>query len=412
MPPDAVSRDERLLLLDQAADEPGPAAPNSGVVVLESLPEAEPYWRAIEARGVLTPYQRYDWTAAITTARGIEDGTIAIAVVFDGGRPAALLPLLVTSRWGIRHAELIGADSSNAGWMIVDPGFAPQLDRAALDAIFAQIGDATGADLVAIHNQPAEWQGIANPLLAFPHQPAPDHFYGGPLGTDRLSTNRVRNILRGRRRLAETLGPVELRQARTADEIDAFHAAFLRQRGARFAEMGVSNVFAEDWFVRFFKAAAIRSLGAKRPILRFHALYAGDEILATAFGTYSGSHYSQYINSTTTEGPAVKYSLIAILLHELVEELRDEGITSIDIGLGDFPYKELWADKLTVHDSVIPLSGKGRLVAPLLLGLRRLKRTIKQNRRLFELAKRLRALLQRRAAPGAGNAANHNESDT
>src|SRR5690606_37239983 len=93
-----------------------------------------------------------------------------------------------------------------------------------------------------------------------------------------------------------------------------------------------------------------------------------------------------------TEGPAVKYSLIGILLHELVEELREEGITSIDIGLGDFAYKELWAEKQTVHDGAVALSGKGRLAAPLWLGLRRLRRTIKQNPRLFKLAKRFRGL--------------------
>ncbi|HEV7277955.1 MAG TPA: GNAT family N-acetyltransferase [Devosiaceae bacterium] len=360
--------------------------------MLDSLAAAEAAWRRLEERGVLTPYQRFDWVAAVTAAQGTGGGTIAVAVVKLGTRPVALLPLLVTSRWGLRVAEYIGADISNAGWMIVDPDFSRSLGRGQLETIFAAIGRVTGADLVAFYDQPAEWQGLANPLLAFPHQPAPDPFYGGRLGTDRLSANRIRNIMRGRRRLAEIMGPVRLEQAKTSEEIDAYHAAFLRQRSARFAEMGVGNVFAEDWFIRFFKAAARQSLGMKRPILRFHALFAGDEILATAFGTYSGSHYSQYINSTATEGPAVKYSLIGILLHELVEELRADGITSIDIGLGDFPYKELWAEKLTVYDGAVALSGKGRVAAPLLLGLRRLKRTIKQHPRLFKLAKRLRAL--------------------
>lgn len=390
-----------MLLLDLAADERDHAAVELSVTVLDSLAAAEPSWRALEEHGVLTPYQRYDWIAAFVAARGLEGGSMAIAVVSSRGRPVALLPLRITEGWGLSQAEPIGADSSNAGWMIVDPAVAPRLRQPELDAIFAGIGKATGADLVAIYNQPAEWQGLANPLLAFPHQAAPDHFYGGQLGLERLSANRIRNIQRGRRRLSETMGPVGLRQATTRQEVDVYHAAFQRQRDARFVEMGLGNVFAEDWFVRFFRAAAHKGLGARRPILRLHALHAGDEILATAFGTYSGSHYSQYINSTATEGPAVKYSLISILLHELVEELQAEGITSIDIGLGDFPYKELWADKLAVHDSVIPLSGKGRLAAPLLLGLRRLKRIVKRNPSLFKLAKRLRALTLRRGAPGA-----------
>jgi CelD/BcsL family acetyltransferase involved in cellulose biosynthesis len=381
------------------------------VTVFDTIEAAEAPWRALEKTAILTPYQRYEWVKALLASRGL-GGQCAIAVVDQGGAPVAALPLVVASRWGIKLAEPIGADINNTGWMIVDPAFSQGLGRSELDFIFAEIGKATGADLVALYNQPLDWQGLANPLLAFPHQPGPDHFYCGPLSTDKLSNNRIRNILRGRRRLGETMGPVSLRRATTPEDIDTYHEAFLRQRGARFAELGIANVFAEDWFVRLFKAAALQSLGAEQPILRFHALYAGDQILATALGTYSGNHYSQYINSTATEGPAVKYSLIAILLHELVEELNAEGVTSIDIGLGDFAYKELWTEKLTVYDSVIALSGKGGLSAPLLRSARALKRTIKQDKRLFELAKGLRALVQRRGAPGAGATSSASEDDS
>ena len=408
-PWDPILENKQLLSLDVTPRQAAVEGPT--VIVLDSLAAAEPLWRDLESRAILTPYQRYDWIAAVAAAQGIGHRALAIAIISFGARPAALLPLLVTSRWGIRMAEFIGAASSNASWMIIDPAFSQRLGRSVLEAVFAAIGTATGADLVTIYGQRAEWQGVVNPLLAFPHQPGPDHFYGGPLGTERLSANRLRNIMRGRRRLAETMGPVRLEQATTPEEIDVYHAAFLRQRGARFADMGVGNVFAEDWFIRFFKSAACQSLAMERPILRFHALLAGDEILATACGTYCGTHYSHYINSTTTEGPAVKYSLIGILLHELVEELRHEGITSFDIGLGDFAYKELWAEKQTAYDGAIALSGKGRLAAPVLLGLRRLKRTIKQDPRLFKLAKRLRALAQGRAsAGGADNAANQGDS--
>lgn len=364
-----------------------------------SLEASEPVWRQLEARAVLTPYQRYDWIAAFAAAQGAS-AEFAVTVVRFGNSPVALLPLWIRSRWGVRTAEFIGSKNSNADWMIVDPDVSGQLGRPQLEAVLAEVRRTAGIDLFVASNQPAEWSGVANPLLTFPHQAAPDHLYGGPIGTHRLSANRTRNIMRGRRRLAETIGPVRLVQAATSDEVDAYHAAFLRQRSARFAEMGVDNIFAEDWFVRFFKSAANRSLGMQRPILRLHALFAGDDILATAFGTYCGTHYSQYINSTAVDGPAVKYSLIGILLHELVVELQREGIETIDIGLGDFAYKELWAEQLAVYDTVVPLTGKGRVVAPQLLALRRLKRGIKQNPRLFGIAKRLRRLAHGRRAAG------------
>jgi CelD/BcsL family acetyltransferase involved in cellulose biosynthesis len=367
-----------------------------------SLEAAEPAWRQLEKSAILTPYQRYDWIAAFAAAQQA-DADFAVTVAYSGDRPVALLPLWVRSRRGLRIAEFIGTRNNNADWMIVDPDVSGQFGRPQLEALLAEVRSTAGADLFVARNQPAEWSGLANPLLAFPHQPAPDHLYVGPLGTDRLSANRMRNIMRGQRRLTETIGPVRLLHAATIEEIDAYHAAFLRQRGARFAEMGVDNIFAEDWFVRFFKSAARRSLGMQRPVLRLHALFAGDDILATAFGTYCGSHYSQYINSTASDGPAAKYSLIGILLYELVTQLQREGIKTLDMGLGDFAYKELWAEKLTVHDSVVALSGKGRMMAPPLLALRRLKRGIKQNPRLFGLAKQLRSLVHGRQAAGLGD---------
>src|SRR5690606_13603301 len=124
------------------------------------------------------------------------------------------------------------------------------------------------------------WGGLDNPLLTLPHQPGPDHFYFGARdaakGFDRFDDKRVANLLRRKRKLAETLGPVVLRAATTVAEIDAIHAAFLQQRADRFAQMGIANIFGEPHFVQFMRDGAIEALGQARPAFIFHALYAGD----------------------------------------------------------------------------------------------------------------------------------------
>lgn len=386
-----------LMRKDAEADgvENGKAQPLR-VSVYDTIEAAEAPWRELEKKAVLTPYQRYDWIKALVDTRGPGKARCAVAVVYSGERPVALFPFEITRRFGVRTAGLIGANIGNAGWLLMERDVASSLTPEVMTGLLAQIGkQAGGLDMVVLLNQPESWLGLANPLLGFPHQPAPDYLYLASLGqegaVESLSGKRLRNVLRGKRRLEEAMGPVVLRRAECVADIAKVHATFLEQRGARFAQMGVRNVFADDWFVEFFKHAAATSLGSDRPALRFHALHAGNEIVATSCGTCAGMHYSQYINSTTS-GPAARYSLMGILMHELVAELASSGITSIDMGLGDFDYKADWTERHIVYDAAIPVTLAGRVAAPALLGLRHLKRTIKQNDKLFAIVKRLRAM--------------------
>ncbi|MHB1109250.1 MAG: GNAT family N-acetyltransferase [Devosia sp.] len=386
---------EHLMRRDAAADTESASTPLQ-VTLLDSVEAAEAAWRELEKTAVLTPYQRYDWIKALLESRPLGKERCAVAVIYAGERPIALFPFEIHRRFGVRTAGIIGADIGNAGWLVLEREATARLTPEVLTSIFEEIGrQAGGLDMVCLMSQPESWLGLDNPLLAFRHQPAPDHFYMAPIGagaaSERLNGKRIRNIQRGKRRLQEAMGPVMLRRAQSVDEIARIHATFLEQRGARFAQMGVKNIFAEEWFVAFFRRAAATSLGSDRPALRFHALYAGNEIVATSCGTCCGTHYSQYINSTAS-GPAAKYSLMGILMYELVTELAGMGITSIDMGLGDFDYKTDWTDKRVVFDSVIPVTVAGRIAAPALLGLRRLKRAIKQNDKLFGTLKRLRAI--------------------
>jgi CelD/BcsL family acetyltransferase involved in cellulose biosynthesis len=370
------------------------AAPTT-VRVFDNLAAAEPVWRRLEAEAVLTPYQRYDWIRHVLASRA-EKPQLAIVVVEQDGAPVALLPLEIRRRMGVRYATIVGSDIGNADWMIVAPQAVKSLTPAAIRRALNAASDAvSGIDLMMLRAQPGSWEGIANPFLAFPHQPTPEHFYFAPLGAKRPSTKRVRNFERALRRLAESYGEVRLRRASTPEEIDLVHAEFLRQRGNRFAQMGIRNIFAEERFRSFFRNAARDGLSQKRPVLAFHALYAGDTIVATAVGTYCGTHYSHYINSTT-DGSAARHSLIGVLILLFTEELAADGIASLDIGLGDFDYKLVWTDKQPAWDAALPLSIEGRAAAALILLARSIKRTIKQNDRLWALAKKLRGALARR----------------
>lgn len=382
----------------------GVAARPLHITVYDSMEAAEPIWRQLEATATLTPYQRHDWLKPLVDVRGYQGGRCAIAVAEDDGIPIALLPLQVDRRFGLTRARLLGSDLSNTDWLVMAHGAELAMTRQAildlLDAVRRHLG---GLDYLALTNLPPSWRGVANPLLAFAHQAAPDHLYYAPIGADGppLLTRRRRvDIERGKRRLEESFGPVTLRRAETGEEISRVHQAFIEQRNVRFAQMGIKNPFAEPDFLAFFRAAAERAIGEAKPALCFHALYAGEELVATAASAFCGDHYSQYINSNT-DGPASRYSLVGLLMFELMEELKALEISSIDMGIGNFAYKKSWTEQVPVFDCVIPLSARGRIAATGFTALRTMKRTIKQNPVLWKLATTVRAALNRHSKPAA-----------
>lgn len=370
------------------------------VQVFDSFEAARPIWSELEASAVLTPYQGYDWVSRWHAARG-SIGRLAIIVVSIGGKPVALLPLEIGSTFGLKRARIVGTEIGNSDWMIVEPSAASLFGREELRRVLTDAArHAGGIDLLSFHDQPRSWNTIDNPLLTLPHQPGPNRFYFSARGTapsfDRFEDKRVANLLRRKRKLAEMMGPVTLRAATTIEEIDAIQADFLEQRGARFAQKGITNLFAEPHFVKFMREGAIDALGETRPAFIFHGLYAGETIVATAFGTFTGTHYSQYINATAG-GEIAKFRLIGILMHELFADCVQRGATTIDMGLGDFDYKTDWTEPQTAYDSVVPLSPLGQVAAPALLAARRAKRAIKQNPTLWRIATAIRSRLNRNA---------------
>jgi CelD/BcsL family acetyltransferase involved in cellulose biosynthesis len=384
-----------LLAGHSAGQETTTAQGSYDFTLFNDMASAEHAWREIEARAVLTPYQRFDWVKTLI-ASGLETRQgLAIAAIRRGDQPVALLPLVIKRRFGVRVATMLGTASSNSDWLIALPQFKP--DAATLRGLLQRICQAAGgADLLILSNQPARWQGMANPVLALNSAPGASNLYVATIGPTpapyiehRLTTKRRNNITRGMRRLAENHGPLRTVRVDDLATLEAAHQVFLEQRGARFGEMGVRNIFAEDGFVRFFKLLAPAGFGQRRPALCLHLLYAGDEIVATCWGAMSGNHYSQYINSTSS-GPASQYSLMAILIGTVMDDLTQSGIVTMDLGLGDFAYKTEWTEPQPVYHSVIALTPQGRLAAGIAAMRDAAKRRIKQTPWLWDVTKRLR----------------------
>jgi CelD/BcsL family acetyltransferase involved in cellulose biosynthesis len=83
---------------------------------------------------------------------------------------------------------------------------------------------------------------------------------------------------------------------------------------------------------------------------------------------------------------------MGILMGDMMDDLIASGVTSFDMGTGDFAYKSDWTKPQNVFDAAIAVSRLGALALPVLDLAVSTKRAIKQNPRAWALARRVKKL--------------------
>src|SRR5215470_17073722 len=136
-----------------------------------------------------------------------------------------------------------------------------------LNRAFASIAQQRGIDLFVLLNQPALWDGRANPLVQLAHQSSPDDVFRvdfeGASG-DAVIKLRLKPTLRGllkskEKKLAKLAGYRYFR-ATTAAEVERILTAFSTQKAAHLKAQGVRNAFAKPGVAAFLEAACLEGL--------------------------------------------------------------------------------------------------------------------------------------------------------
>ncbi len=122
----------------------------------------------------------------------------------------------------------------------------------------------------------------------------------------------------------------------------------------RWAFENVESAFLEPLRIRQYEAAAERAMVTR--------VMAGDQILAIHYGLVFGGTllwHTPVINVAFLD-----FSPLEILLMSVAESCDQNGIRTIDLGLGDESYKARFStDNRKVSELIFPLSSKGRLIA-------------------------------------------------
>uniref|UniRef100_UPI0025BE1639 GNAT family N-acetyltransferase n=1 Tax=Bosea sp. (in: a-proteobacteria) TaxID=1871050 RepID=UPI0025BE1639 len=368
-------------------------------------------WRALEDRALVTPYQAYGWVRPfVETVGAAERMAFRHAVLRDaGGAALAILPLVITRRSGIRFAEFIGGKHANYHMGIYDPAFAAGLDAAGARLMLAEIGAAIGGlDAFIFVNQPTQWQGVPNPLAQLAGGPSPSGAYklalvpGDGEGSLRRSmSSHAHKKLKNKRNRFVTYGPSEMVRARTPAEIARVIDAFLRQKAARFAMMGIADPFAPPAVRRFLERGA-QADGDRPPVLELYSLDVAGQSVATYVGAVQAGRFSGMATSFAMDSEVAKTSPGEILLVDLIRLKSREGITVFDLGVGEARYKTTICDERDdLVDSFLPLTAKGHAFALFSRAKREAKRRIKASPVALKLAHRVSGWLSRGRKPAA-----------
>jgi CelD/BcsL family acetyltransferase involved in cellulose biosynthesis len=382
-----------------ALARPAPAAARAfAVEVVHGLAGAEGVWRGLEAEGVGSPYQRFDWQRAYVEAMGSAFEACVVLVRDSSGRPCLLLPLALARRQGLRIASPVGGKHANYHLPLMAAGSALP-SPSELRALLREAGRALHIDAYAFANLPLAWNGVPNPLTEG-GRPSPSNGYRLALDADgeatlqRALSKDARKKLRQKDKKLRELGPVAHRVARTPGDVDAILAAFLAQKRERFRGTGIPNPFEDEATQTFLRAACLSGLAEGRPAIGLHALAMGERVLAVFGGAVDAARCCGMFTSFDPDPEVARSSPGELLMLDVIRHQCREGRRVFDLGVGEARYKSSLCDEVEeLVDAMLPVTARGHLYAVALAGYLRAKRTVKRTPRLWQLFTRLRGSL-------------------
>ncbi|MBP2234898.1 CelD/BcsL family acetyltransferase involved in cellulose biosynthesis [Sinorhizobium kostiense] len=363
------------------------------VSIHSGLSENEAEWRTLEANNLNSPHQSLDWCR---TWEETHDRQVLVVRGAIGGQALFVLPFEIVRGCFFRTARLIGSDHSNLNTGLFAEGIemfaGADLTRALTDGLRQIRGF---ADVVSLDRIPATWRGAPHPLHFLPGAASPNASFQLPLRDDieqtlaQLNAKRRRKRMRiSEKRLAE-FGGYEYVIARQPSEAHSLLEIFFRQKAARFAKLGLPDVFADGATRAFFHTLIDRGGLFELNAIRMRGEHHG-KILAVAGLLRKGDHVICQFGSID-ETVAADSSPGELLFYRIIERLCGEGVKVFDFGIGDQSYKRSWCTIETpLRDIVLPLTPRGQLAAGIHRMIARAKRAAKANEPVYTFLQRQR----------------------
>jgi CelD/BcsL family acetyltransferase involved in cellulose biosynthesis len=368
------------------------------VDVFSSLAESRRDWLELEAVARASPYQAFAfaeaWFATIGAASGVEP---FIVVARDAsGRPAVLLPLARHRRGPLTVATFLGGRDSNFNLGLYRPGRLWSAGEIRSFMTAAARGSPTRIDGFALRNQPRDWQGVRNPMVALGGRPSPSFAYKSELPLSypawldaHLSKAAKKNLRRTAGQLA-TMGPVAYVMAQDEAQASRMLDAFFEQKRRRASDGRTPNAYETAAAQAFLRSLARPGPAGRAAPMELHALMLGDRAIAVLGALPIRDRLSGLIFAHERRSDIARCGPGKLLLHEVVRSSIERGFETFDLGVGEAPYKSACCEETEIlFDAFLATSPLGQ-VAALGLGLvQSAKFRIKRSPILISAATRL-----------------------
>lgn len=372
------------------------------VVVADDPDAVAADWDRLAQSAAGSVYQSRAWVSAWLAAFAKDaNHRAAIIIAYDAANePLMLLALVLERTRGFVRAQFCGGKDANYNMALVHPDFAPSATEIMDILQMARRQMRPQPDIFSLTNQPEAYEGRANVLAQLPHQTSPSFGHCAPLQSDGaafinsvMSKDSQKKLRRKQSRLGE-IGPVTYGMAQAEQEIAECLDAFYAQKAERMRAMGLANSFANPEMQAFL--AHLSRQGAQSGALHWYFLKCGSKIIATYAGGIWQKRFHGMINSFDADPVYSATSPGVLLLHWLVQDCCARGLLWFDLGTGEARYKSDYCEiDEPLFDLVLPVSGKGHLVAKAEQGRLKFKRAIKQSPALWSLVKALRSRVRR-----------------
>lgn len=386
-----------------SARQPSSTRTAFAVTVYRDLASVEPLWRALARQdSVASPYQGYEWIRLWHEHVSGPLGQEPVIIVGSdrSGTPLFIWPLVAQRLGPLRLACFFGGKHATLNMPLWRRDIADTFTAADMRDVLSQVArQRSDLDLLLLHSQPALWSGARNPFMTLAHQRSnEDNFVlnistNGPAVIEQQISGTMRSRLRNKERKLAKLKGYRYVRATTADDVDRQLAFFFQQKEGKLHTLGIENAFAQPGVENFIRAACHQGLERGEPVIELHALECDGDMLALFSGIHDQQRFTSMFNSHTASDNS-RFSPGLILLQHLIVDCATRGFRSFDIGPGEARYKTFFCKDIElIYDSILPLSLRGQVAAPVLRTIRRAKSEIKRNPKLWRVAHNIRARL-------------------
>lgn len=348
------------------------------VTVTSRLADVAAIWPRApgDGAGLLSIFQGADflgvWLATIGQARAVTPYLVTVADAT--GRPLMLLPLGIWRRQGARVLGFLDGGVSDYNAPIIFP-HTPNWSTAQFAVVWRTVlASLPPVDVVVLEKMLETVGGRRNPLTSLGGAAWECSGHAVAL-TGRMRRRQLPNARASRRKLRRLSEIADTRVviAGAPAEATPIFETLIAHKSRRFAETRVPGFESAPGQLAFYRAAIADPALSRHVCLA--ALMCGETAIAEQWALHSGDCLILLVCGTAG-GTWNPYSPGRLLNEYLIAHAEESGLSEVDFGIGDEPYKSEYCDKrIALFGVTYAVSRRGRLVLAAQRALAEARRT-------------------------------------